>query len=308
VTAMLDVVIVAYGNVDRIGAVVARARALPGVGHVVVVDHGSDGSGTVAAAQGACVVEDPTNPGFGAGQNRGVAMTTAPYVLLLNPDADPDPRGIAAGVAALDRTPDVAVVQGVIANRATGEAERSQGRELGPVHLIGRACSARRALAWPPLREVARRIGVTADHVDRVPVGPQFVDSLAATCVVVRRSAFEAVGGFDESYFLYGEDLDLCRRLRGDGWRLLALPDDFARHDNGASSSTSTERELSWWRGTMRFAALWWSTAAWTVGLAAAMTQCARLAVRQPRVTRRAWRALVADPIRDRQDVRRALG
>ena len=304
-TADLDVVVVAFGSVDVIAEVVSRARALRGVGEVVVVDHGIDGSAAVAAAQGARVVEDPSNPGFGAGQNRGVALTSAPFVLLLNPDAVPDPAGIALGLAALERDPGVAVVQGVIANTHTGAPERSQGRELGPVHLVGRACSARRLLTSPVVRRVARRVGVLSDHVERVPDGPRFVESLAATCVIVRRAAFDSVGGFDESYFLYGEDLDLCRRLRRRGWQLLALPDEFACHESGASSSSSTERELSWWRGTMRFAALWWSTAAWMVALLAALTECARLGVREPRVTRRAWRALVAEPMRDRQAVRR---
>jgi GT2 family glycosyltransferase len=307
VSAELDVVIVAYESVDVIGRLVNRARALPGVGEVVVVDHGTDGSGAVAAVHGARVVDDPTNPGFGAGQNRGVKLTSAPCVLLLNPDATPDQDGIAAGLAALDRDPLVGIVQGVIANDCTGAPERSQGRELGPVHLIGRAWSARRLLALAPMRRAARRIGAVSDHVDRVPEGPRFVESLAATCVIVRRSAFDSVGGFDETYFLYGEDLDLCRRLRRAGWRLLALPQEFARHESGASSASSTERELSWWRGTMRFAALWWPTAAWTLALVAAMTEFARLSVQEPRVTSRAWRALVTEPLRDRQEVRRAF-
>ncbi len=270
VSARLDVVVVAYGNADVIGDVVdarprsagcrrgrgrrprrrrigrrSRRRTVPGSSRI------------------------PNNPGFGAGQNHGVALTSAPYVLLLNPDADPDAAGIVAGIDALDRDPTVAVVQGVIANRATGAPERSQGRELGPVHLVGRACSARRLLTWRPVRGVVSRVGVVSDHVERVPDGPVFVESLAATCVLVRRSAFDDIGGFDESYFLYGEDLDLCRRLRRTGWHLLALPQGFAQHESGASSSNSTERELSWWRGTMRFAALWWSTAAWSLALAA---------------------------------------
>ncbi|HLM18768.1 MAG TPA: glycosyltransferase, partial [Acidimicrobiia bacterium] len=282
-------------------------RVLPGVIDVVVVDHGADGSGEVAARGGARVVSNPTNPGFGTGQNRGVRMTSARYVLLLNPDADPDPTGIAAGVDALDADPTVAAVQGVIANRTTGAPERSQGRELGPVHLVGRALSAGQLLHWGWVRNVSRRVGRLADHVERVPEDPQFVESLAATCVLVRRAAFDDVGGFDESYFLYGEDLDLCRRLRGRGWRLLALPEPFARHDGGASSSTSTERELSWWRGTMRFSALWWSNTAWVLAVAAAATECARICMREPRVSRRAWQALVSEPVRDRKDRRRVV-
>ena len=306
-TAQFDVVIVAYNSVEVIGDVVTRARALPGVGEVVVIDHGRDGSAAEATAHGARAVADPTNPGFGAGQNRGVAMTSAPLVLLLNPDAVPDPTGIARGIVELEADASLAVVQGAIVNDATGEPERSQGRELGPVHLLGRACSARRLLGLPVVRAVARKVGVVADHVERVPQAAQYVDSLAATCVLVRRAAFDRAGGFDESYFLYGEDLDLCRRLRRDGWRLLALPEPFAKHENGASSATPIERELSWWRGTMRFAALWWSAAAWSLALGAATVQCVRLGVRRPAAARRAWRSLVAEPMRDRQEARRAI-
>ena len=96
----------------------------------------------------------------------------------------------------------------------------------------------RRLLAHASVRGVFSRVGALADHVERVPTRPVAVESLAATCVLVRRRALDQIGGFDESYFLYGEDLDLCRRLRNHGWRLVALPHRFAQHDGGASSST----------------------------------------------------------------------
>ena len=173
------------------------------------------------AAAGARVVCDPANPGFGAGQNRGVAATSAPFVLLLNPDAQADGAGVESGVQWLRSDPRIGAVQGVITNRTTGLPERSQGRELGPVHLLGRALGLRRLLRFAPVRAVSHRIGLFADHVERVPVVPVPVESLAATALLVRREAFTAVGGFDESYFLYGEDLDLCHRMRADSWTLL---------------------------------------------------------------------------------------
>ena len=108
----VDVAIVAYGNRDEIANAVERSRALRGVGRVVVVDHGRDGSGDVARQLGADVLENPSNPGFGAGQNAAVRLTTADYVLLLNPDAAPDADGIDAGVALLDTDAQVAAVQG----------------------------------------------------------------------------------------------------------------------------------------------------------------------------------------------------
>jgi GT2 family glycosyltransferase len=275
--------------------------ALDGVGNVVVVDHGTDGTADIAEGMGARVIRDPNNPGFGAGQNRGVALTTAPYVLLLNPDAVPERAGIAGGVALMDRDPRVGAVQGVITNRTTGTPERSSGRELGPVHLLGRAVGARRLLSYAPVRALARRIGAVADHVERVPTAATEVDALAATAMLVRREAFDQIGGFDESYFLYGEDLDLCRRMRRAGWALVALPDRFAWHEGGASAASSTERELTWWRGTMRFAALWWTEAAWCSALLAATIAWLHLSVQDVRVSRRAWRELVVEPQRDRR-------
>ena len=300
-TAPFDVVVVAYASRDTIEHCVERVGEIPGVGNLIVVDHGTDGTADLAEVMGARVLRDPGNPGFGAGQNRGVAATTAPYVLLLNPDAAPEPDGIAAGLALLEADARVGAVQGVITNRTTGAPERSSGRELGPVHLLGRAVGARRLLSYAPVRAVARRIGVVADHVERVPSRPTAVDSLAATAILVRRAAFDQIGGFDESYFLYGEDLDLCRRMRRAGWTLVAMPERFAWHESGASAASSTERELTWWRGTMQFAARWWDDVAWWGALASATVAWASLSVRDTRVSARAWDALVRAPYRDRR-------
>jgi len=306
VTPSLAVVIVTFNNADSIARCVARARELNADCDVVVVDHGTDGAGDIAATAGARVFRNPWNPGFGAGQNQGVRETHAPFILLLNPDAEPDREGIRAGLAILETNPHVGALQGVIVNRASGRPERSRGRELGPIHLFGRALGARRLLTARLARAVARRFRALADHVDRVPSSPEPVASLAATAVIVRREAFETVGGFDESYFLYGEDLDLCRRLRDRGWTLLALPERFAVHEGGGSATTPVDRELTWWRGTMRFAALWWSPVDWCAGLGAAFLLWCRVSLRSPRIASRAWSQLLAAPIRDRQHVRRS--
>jgi GT2 family glycosyltransferase len=181
----------------------------------------------------------------------------------LNPDARVDREGVHAGIALLDRAGDVAAVQGVIRNRVTGQPERSQGLALGPVHLVGRALGLRRVLRFGIVRKALQDAPIVGDHVRRVPDKPRDVESLAATALLVRRSAFDSVGGFDEGYFLYGEDLDLCRRLREAGWRLMALPVHWAEHTAYASSAGWWERELVWWEGVLRYAARWWSASAW---------------------------------------------
>ena len=269
---------------------------------VVVVDHGDDGSGELAAAMGTVALRNPGNPGFGAGQNRGVAATNSPYVLLVNPDATVDPAGIAAWIGILDERPDVAAVQGVIVNDTTGRPERSSGVALRPVHLLGRALGARRLLGLRVIRRLARRAPGLTDHVERRPAGAIEVESLAATAILVRRSAFDAVEGFDESYFLYGEDLDLCHRLRAGGWRLVALPVEWAHHASGASSSGWWDREVVWWEGTLRYAARWWSRTDWMVAQAAVILRLLpMLAARPSRAPE-----LLALLIRGPRNVRRA--
>jgi len=300
-TADFDVVVVAYENRTTIASCIEHARRLTGVDEIVVVDHDRDSTRAVARDFDARVLRDSTNPGFGAGQNRGIAATTAPFALLLNPDAAPDDLGTRAGLRALRANPEVGAVQGMITDRATGRPERSRGRELGPVHLIGRAVGARRLLRCTLVQTLSRRVGVLADHVDRVPATAETVASLAATAIMVRRAAFDSVGGFDESYFLYGEDLDLCRRMRVAGWTLLALPERAAWHEGGGSAASTVARELAWWRGTMRFSALWWSSSAWFIALFASAVQWCRLTARRPMVARRAWRALLAEPLQDRK-------
>ena len=164
------------------------------------------------------------------------------------------------------------------------------------VVLVGRAVAARELLALRPVRSPARRTVATGDHVERVPTSATDVESLAATALLVRREAFDAVGGFDPTYFLYGEDLDLCRRLRRAGWRLVALPVAWAGHANGASSASSWAREVDWWRGTLTFAARWWDDRAWALARVAGFAAFVRLVARRPGAARRAYDGVVRAP------------
>jgi GT2 family glycosyltransferase len=300
----VDVLIVAYGSADTIGQQVKSLAGEDEVAAVIVVDHGTDGSAELAREAGAIAVHDPTNPGFGSGMNRAARLATAEHLLLMNPDAELGPEALAAGLDALSSHPDAAAAQGLIRTPSTGQLERAGGRELGPIDLLGRAVSAKALLQLPLVASVVRRIPALSHQVVRGTDATREVDTLAATALLVRRAAFEAVGGFDERIFLYAEDLDLCRRLRAAGWRLLYLPVPWADHENGSSSSTSWMRELRWWEGTMAFAARWWSDRALRLARAAAWIRFARLAVRSPRRAPMAFRAMLSTPGRIRRDER----
>jgi GT2 family glycosyltransferase len=299
----IDVSIVAFGSAERLRALLPALVRHPAIRTVVVVDHGDGGSAGVAAELGATAVHDPANPGFGAGQNHGRRLTRAPFLLVLNPDLTVDVDAVTAAVDAFDE-PLVAAVQGVIVNETTGAPERSRGRSIRPVHLWGRLVHARSLLRLRVVRAAARHVPLLRDHVERVPPRVLDVEWLAATAVLFRRDALDDVGGFDEQFFLYGEDLDLCRRLTDRGWRLLASPDVWAHHASGESSGDRWRRELVWWEGTLRFACLHWSGGSWALGASAGAARAVTLALRHPSRSLDVVRRLVVDPVRRRRAAR----
>ncbi|MFN8050904.1 MAG: glycosyltransferase family 2 protein [Acidimicrobiales bacterium] len=302
----VDVAMVAFGNVDRIEQRVRGLRSYGVDGRVIVVDHGDDGSGAAAARAGATILHDPTNPGFGAGINRAVAASTAEYVLLMNPDADLTRIAIAAGLEALAADPSAGAAQGLIRTEATGDLERSGGRELRPIDLLGRALGAKRLLSVGFVARLARSLGA-AHQVDRGTDAVVAVETIAATAMLIRREAFDSIGGFDERYFLYGEDLDLCRRLRAAGWTLLYLPTPWAEHECGGSAANWWERELRWWEGTLQFAAQWWGTGAFARAVGAAALMTVRLSIASPRRAGLAARALLRSPLATRGESNRGV-
>lgn len=302
----VDVVIVAYGSAALIAACLESVLGLAAVASVTVVDHGVDGSADIAEALGARTMRDPANPGFGAGQNAGAAMGQAPFVLMLNPDASMHASSLDRGLDYLESHPRTAAVQGIVRGGPDGSPERSQGRALAPIHLLGRATGVRRLLRSPVIRQMAGRTRSLADSVERIPPVASEVDALAATATLVRRAALTSVGGFDERYFLYGEDMDLSMRLRQQGWSLVALPVAWAEHVGGASAGSSVSRELLWWRGTLRYAAQWWRSRDWPAAILAGLAMALRLTLRSPCQAPEIVQELVAGPLRDRRSLRRS--
>lgn len=292
----VDVVIVAYQNQVTLDACLDSVLEQPEVATITVIDHGPEPS-SVKERPGVVTLHDPSNPGFGAGQNRGARVGCAQMLLLLNPDAWLAPAVLANALSLLAEDPSIAALQGAIANNETGELERSAGRMLGPIHLAGRALHLVGLLRFAPVRALARRVPATNDHVERRQDVNRAVESLAATAVLVRRTAFEQVGGFDEDYFLYGEDLDLCRRFRSAGWTLVALPETWATHASGGSAQSTWDREFNWWQGTLQYAKRWWSKPRYAIGMCAALLEVVVLAARQPRRTARALTLLRPAPI-----------
>jgi N-acetylglucosaminyl-diphospho-decaprenol L-rhamnosyltransferase len=185
----------------------------------------------------------PDNVGFGAAVNRGAAVARGEALLLLNNDAWLAEGCLAALAARLAGDPGLAWV----APRLSYPDGRPQTVWSPDVGLLGEAVQ----LVRNGLEGRAWNHGALTRCLQTV-LGPGWY---TAACALVRREAFEAVGGFDEGFFLYFEDSDLCLRLRRAGWRLAQEP--AARASHALTRGWRSGRvELEYRRSQLRFYAL----------------------------------------------------
>src|SRR3954454_20291434 len=224
----VDVVVVAYNSAHTLRACVEPLAELDDV-RVHVVDNASP-EDSLPSIEGLDVDAHraPRNGGFSYGCNRGAARGDAPYVLFLNPDAQIDRESLAAMREVLDRDDRVALTAPRILE-GDGSVLFSQRRFPRVRSTYAQALFLHRAFpraAWSD--ELLRGRGLY--DRDGSP------DWVSGACMLVRRSAFQAVGGFDEGFFIYCEDADLCLRLRRAGHDLRFVAAAEARHAEGSSA------------------------------------------------------------------------
>ncbi len=204
----------------------------------VVVDNASvDGSHAIAGefAPQARLLRNDENVGFGRGVNQGIAASTAPLVLIMNPDCRLLPGAMATLRAELNAQPACAIVGPRILDPDGSEQGSARGDPDMLTGLFGRTSPLRRLL---PGLAISKRNVVAAEASAERPRS-LIVDWLSGACMLARRDALAAVGGFDERYFLYWEDADLCRRLRSRGYHVRHVPGATAVHQVGHSSRTA---------------------------------------------------------------------
>jgi N-acetylglucosaminyl-diphospho-decaprenol L-rhamnosyltransferase len=231
----VSTVIVAYNS----GEYLRRCLAALGSSHddVVVVDNGPPGAGTSALCAefpGVRLIERSRNEGFARAANVGVGATAGTWVLLLNPDAWPIDDAVERLVAFAGSRPGLGVT-GPRLQGADGKPQRSTIRPpLSPAALAAWA-------AFPHAVSGAYGIWRRAGRLlPRREVGK--AEFLQGAALLLRRRAFEQIGGFDESFFMYGEDADLCARLRAAGWTVELCPVASFVHVGGASTRSDPGR------------------------------------------------------------------
>jgi N-acetylglucosaminyl-diphospho-decaprenol L-rhamnosyltransferase len=169
------------------------------------------------------------NLGYGAACNLGASLADSEYVLFLNADVSLERHACERLILAAENAPDVAIV-GPRVIGADGSIELS-ARSFPNITtgMLGRSSLVTRLL---------QAVGRTPAGVSR-SLGPSGeVDWVSGACMLIRRIAFEQVGGFDETYWMYWEDADICRRLSDRRWRIALCTAAEARHNTGSSGSS----------------------------------------------------------------------
>jgi GT2 family glycosyltransferase len=234
----LTIIIVNWNGGDALIGCLASIRrhtSRDSVG-VIVVDNNS-GDGSREAAQKAFpefrVINSGANLGFGKANNLARQFVRTPLVLFLNPDTELSKGAIPAMISLMDRQPELG---------ALGCKMRDS---QGAVQVL--------PLQWQPspLTQFLGLILVT-EHMPQTlkkllpyadPGTSQYLTKLYGGCIMARTSALDSIGWFDERYFMYAEDIDLCHSLHQKGWKLYYLSEAEIVH-TGAGSSKKTRAEF----------------------------------------------------------------
>jgi N-acetylglucosaminyl-diphospho-decaprenol L-rhamnosyltransferase len=198
---------------------------------IVVVDNASsDGSIDMVRTEfpGVHLVVNNQNRGFTAANNQGLGVSRGRYLLLLNPDTEVVGDALTIMLSYMDAHPDVGTL-GPKLLYPDGSLQPSRRRF--PTFATALLESTVFQEWWPENRTLRRYY--MADTADDAV---QPVDWVVGACLLVRRQAYEQVGGLDEGYFMYSEELDWCKRLKAAGWEVVYLPSATIIHHEGKSS------------------------------------------------------------------------
>ena len=218
---------------------IANEEGVSGIAIVVVDNSSRDVADirTICESAGATLIESPKNLGYGGGANLAIAQLRheVDLVLISNPDVLFESGAIGALAEVLDSDPRIGAVGPRVMN-SDGSVYPS-ARSLPSLRTgIGHAVF---ATVWPSNPWSARYHSDGAVHAEAREAG-----WLSGSCIMVRRSAFESIGGFDESFFMYFEDVDLGYRLRDRGWLNVYYPLVSVTHTGAHSTKTQPERMI----------------------------------------------------------------
>ena len=198
---------------------------------VIVVDNASSDDSVAMLAEAfpwVQVIANRENLGFTKANNQGLAASGGRYVLFLNPDTEATPQAIGQMLAHAEDHPDVGIL-GPQLRYGDGGVQSSRRRfpTLATFFLESTVLQKK----WPRNRILDRYF-----VLDKPDDAISQVDWVVGACMLVRRAVLDAIGGFDEGFFMYSEELDLCHRAVDAGWRVVYYPQAVVTHYEGKSS------------------------------------------------------------------------
>ncbi len=242
----LSILIVTYNSARLIAPLLNHLHAeinsddFPFKVEVIVVDNASvDGTAQEVATSHPWVRSLPStvNLGFAAGNNLAAKHAIGRYLLLLNPDAIPARGALAQGIALMDAHPEAGLAGGELLNM---DGVRQPSARMFPTLRDEIFTMSGLAGKYPRSKIFARLDRHWAD-----PEQDAAVDWIPGAFVFLPTKLFNALGGFDERFFMYYEEVDLCRRLHRSGYSVLYWPSLKATHIGGASAKTVKSERVS---------------------------------------------------------------
>jgi len=215
-----DAIIVAFKSEEVIGSCVDSLAADPAVGSIMVVNNspGDAVSTMIGSHPDATLIDSPGNPGFGAGVNMGAQYVNSDFVVIANPDVIQERDTVSKCIAFLKEKPRAAVV-GPLLQYQDGSFYGTSKRDASLLRFL--------AARVPWLSKFGEV------RTERAHGVAHKTDWLTGAFLVARKEALDQVGWFDSSIFLFGEDADLCLRLRVKGWEVWFSPLGLVRHKSG---------------------------------------------------------------------------
>jgi N-acetylglucosaminyl-diphospho-decaprenol L-rhamnosyltransferase len=230
-------VIVSYRTGPALGACIESLAAARGLDEIVLVDNGNPPAETAAldafaaAHTKARIIRGQGNIGFAAACNRGARAGGGEALAFINPDVMLAPDAIPRLAAVLANARAPAIVGGDLRD-SEGKPDRGGRRErltLWRAFVSASGLSKLERIA-PLFRDFNR-------HADPMPQAPIRVGAVSGALMLMTRAGFEALGGFDDGYFVHVEDVDLCRRVEEAGGDVLFAPGPHGRHERSSSDA-----------------------------------------------------------------------